>query len=738
MLYTYTHTYTRSAHSAASFCTSTLRGGMTVFLLGIGAVSLNLSAANSNWNVNANGNWTPSSNWTTGSPSGASDTATFGAVITADRTITLNSSRSISDLVFNSPFTYTLTGANTLTLNATTGLTLSGSGNAVLNISTLALGSNQTWTGSSSGSVSVASVITGASALTKSGAFTLSLNGANSFSGGLLLSSGTTEFGSNTAAGAGTLTLGGGTISAIGASRSLANTVNVTADTTITGTQALTLAGPMTLTGGSKVFTINNTAPTTFSGVIGQQFHAGFTKAGSGQLIVSGNNTFTAIVNVTGGTLTLRHQNALGSNTTWGNTVSTGATLALENNINVKEDGFTFSGTGDSGVGALRNVSGNNTLDASIDFGAATTFTSFADSLTLGGTLNVNHALTLTGAGNFTASGSVQGSASITKNNTGTLTYAGSSSNVLSGTTTVNEGTLVLAKTSGANAIAGNLVINNGGTVRLDASNQIVDSAANITVNSGGTLNLNNHSDAIYNLTMTGSNVATGTGTLTLANTGSGTLTTLASATSSTVSGKLALAAYSHTLAIADGTATDDLLLNASLSGAGQLIKTGAGTLTFGGVSNDYTGSIFLNEGALRFLTDNIFTTSTDITLSGGTLFLNDTAQRFDSLAVTGNSIIDFGASSLLNINNLSIASGATLTITNWTESIDYFPWLARSLAHHLRHRLIAGRPLAELRQTNQTRPRARYLRRPTLRRRLSPVPLAQKKTEVRQADLRR
>jgi autotransporter-associated beta strand protein len=673
------HSFSRCGIGHGRLFPSVMRTLLAAF--GIGMLSCPLSAADASWNVDANGNWTSSSNWTASSPSAPADTATFGNIITANRTITLNANRSISDLIFNSPFTYTLSGANTLTLNNTTGLTINGSGNALLNVNGITLASNQSWTGSGSGNVRVASVLQGSSSLTKSGAFTLTLNGNNTFAGGLRLESGVTEFGSNTGAGTGTLTFAGGTLRAVGGttatapSRVIANTVNVTADTMIDGIQGFTFTGPMTLTGGSKTFTVNNTALTTFAGVIGQQFNAGFTKAGTGNLAVSGNNTFTGAVNVTGGTLTLRHQNALGANNTWGNSVSNGATLALENNISVKEDGFTFSGNGVSGLGALRNVSGNNTLDAFIDLGGATTFTSTTGSLTLAGTVTANHALTLNSANNssITVSASIQGNQSINKTGAGTLTYSGSSANVFSGTTTVNQGTLVLNKTAGASAIAGDLIINNGGTVRLDASNQIVDSGANIRVNQGGTLNLNNQSDAIYSLTLTGGTVSTGTGTLTLANTGSGALTTNAASASATISGRLALDAYSHAFAIADGSASDDLLLNASLTGSGQLVKTGAGTLTFAGVSNDYTGSLFLNEGALRFVTDNIFTASTDLTIAGGTLFLNDTAQRFDSLTVTGNSVIDFGASSLLNLNSLSIASGATLTITNWTESIDYF-----------------------------------------------------------------
>jgi autotransporter-associated beta strand protein len=633
-----------------------------------------LSAADASWQVDANGNWTANANWTAASPNGSADTATFGNVITAGRTVTLNAPRTVGAVFFDSPQTYTLFSAsNALTLSGPTGLTLNGSGGAIFNVGNLVLGANQVWTGNGSGFVRVQNAVTGNASLTKSGAFTLTLNGPNTFSGGLTLNAGTTEFGHDSAAGSGTLTLAGGTVRATGSSHTVANTVNVTADTVINGSQALTLSGPMTLSGGSRVFTIDNTAATTFSGPIGEQYYAGFTKAGSGQLILSTQNTFTGAIAVTAGTLTLRNQYALGDTGTWGNSVASGATLSLENNVTIKEGGFIFGGTGDGGVGALRSISGNNLFTAAINLDSSTTFSTDAGTLTLTGPVNVSQALTLTGAGNTTINQSVQGTASLTKTGSGTLTYTGPNTNTFTGQTTINAGTLVLSKNAGTDAIAGALTINHGATVRLDAANQIKDSGAVVTVNQGGTLALNNHSDAIAGLTLTGGSVTTGTGTLTLANTGNGTLTTNASTTAATISGNLGLAAYSHTFSIADGSALNDLLLNASLTGSGNLVKTGAGTLTFAGVSPGYTGSIFLKEGAISFLNDNLFSSSTDLTLAGGTLFLNDTSQLFDVLSITGSSIIDFGASSLLNVNALSVANDAILTVTNWTQSIDYF-----------------------------------------------------------------
>ena len=63
------------------------------------------------------------------------------------------------------------------------------------------------------------------------------------------------------------------------------------------------------------------------------------------------------------------------------------------------------------------------------------------------------------------------------------------------------------------------------------------------------------------------------------------------------------------------------------------------------------------------------------LVLSGGTLNLGGFTSTFSSLSVTGNSILDFGTSgsSILNLSSLTVNSGVTLTIANWTDAVDYF-----------------------------------------------------------------
>jgi hypothetical protein len=52
------------------------------------------------------------------------------------------------------------------------------------------------------------------------------------------------------------------------------------------------------------------------------------------------------------------------------------------------------------------------------------------------------------------------------------------------------------------------------------------------------------------------------------------------------------------------------------------------------------------------------------------------------TLEITGNTILDFGnsAASILNATNIRMAPGASLTITNWVNNVDFFfaqNWLA-------------------------------------------------------------
>ena len=218
--------------------------------------------------------------------------------------------------------------------------------------------------------------------------------------------------------------------------------------------------------GGGTINTAggDNTSPSAYGGII-----AGtnpFTKDGAGTLTLGGASTFTGGTVVSAGTLTL----------------NSGASLAATGALTI--DGGTLNlNNASQTIGALSGAGGT------INFGTG-------------------HVLTLAQITATSYSGIFSGAGSIVLNGAGaTMTLSGGSDNTYSGDTTVNEGTLILAKTAGAKAITGGTITvgNGAGTdiLRLGASNQIANSA-NLVL-SGGSFQLGNFSAALGSLKLNAS-----------------------------------------------------------------------------------------------------------------------------------------------------------------------------------------------------------------------------------------
>ena len=62
-----------------------------------------------------------------------------------------------------------------------------------------------------------------------------------------------------------------------------------------------------------------------------------------------------------------------------------------------------------------------------------------------------------------------------------------------------------------------------------------------------------------------------------------------------------------------------------------------------------------------------------NLVLNGGTLNLGGFTSTFSSLTVTANSTLDFSGTSILNLNSVVVNSGVTLTIADWSNTVDYF-----------------------------------------------------------------
>jgi autotransporter-associated beta strand protein len=147
------------------------------------------------------------------------------------------------------------------------------------------------------------------------------LNGANTYSGGMLLRDGGIGFGSSSITafppaidssplGTGTLTLdtnspGYMRLYAVGGARTVANPItylgpDVGLPLVITGTNDLKLSGSIDLAAGIRTFRIDNTAKTIFSGEI---MNGGLIKTGPGVLYLNGINSYVDPTTVSEGTL---------------------------------------------------------------------------------------------------------------------------------------------------------------------------------------------------------------------------------------------------------------------------------------------------------------------------------------------------------------------------------------------------------------------------------------------------
>jgi fibronectin-binding autotransporter adhesin len=259
----------------------------------------------------------------------------------------------------------------------------------------------------------------------------------------------------------------------------------------------------------------------------------------------------------------------------------------------------------------------------------------------------------------------------VTKTGFGTLVFGGNTSNTYTGTTQVSEGELALAKTGGALAIAGAVVVGDNNNVsgyarsdvlRLRASNQIADFTAPVTVNGTGWFDLNGFDETIGNadtqpaLTISSGLVSSGTGTLTV----NGNITFFGAvgtfgnssyliAVAPEISGTLNLGSLSRTIDVADrGELAMDAIISANITASGSdvgIVKTNFGFLLLSG-NNTYSGDTFLTNGHLAVGSNTALGTGRiyhandcGITAFGGARELSNPLFLFGNLNNTTNGI---------------------------------------------------------------------------------------------------
>lgn len=378
---------------------------------------------------------------------------------------------------------------------------------------------------------------------------------------------------------------------------------------TLTLSGANTFTGALVVNDGTLAFGQALGVTNTYGAISGA---GAISQTGAGTTILGSANTYSGITTISAGVLQLNHATALpGGIATAGGTsaltfnggvVGLGAgnfTRSLGNAGVVTAANFTGAG-GWAAYGANRTV---NLGGASAQVVWATPGTGFNAQTLILGNVTATHTVDLQNPLDF------GNSARTVQVDNGSATADGQLSGLLSGAgggiTKTGAGTLVLSNT--LNSYTGATTVN-AGTLLSSTSNVLPDASA-ITVSGNAAnvraiLDLSGRSETIGTLTLGGSTatsgatVATGAGTLTLG--GTVTYANSNNPLGATIRGNVALGGASRTFTVNDSsTATYDLTIPAAISGTGVgLTKNQAGNLLLTG-TNTYDGGTAVTGGTL-------------------------------------------------------------------------------------------------------------------------------------------
>ena len=544
--------------------------------------------------------------------------------------------------------------------------------------------------------LTLSGVISGSGGLQKTGAGTLTLSGANTYTGTTTVNSGTLKIGvantlPNTAVivsgtGSGTtatldlnglsdtvlsLTLGGSTATSAAVVSTGAGTLTLGGTVTYDATNnplGATISGNLAL-GGTRTFSIGDSSNAandlTVSAVVsGAGF--GLTKTGAGTLTLSGLNTYTGQTLIQGGTLSVNTLTNLSSSSSLGApTTTANGTIKIGNTTTDGTLSYTGATASTNRVVDLAGTTGGAILDASgtggLTFSSAFTATG-AGSKTLTITGSNTASNTISGA---IVNNSVSNLTSVVKSGTGTWVLSGT--NTYSGGTTVSGGILAVSSDANLGATTGSLTIN---AATLEATASFTSARAISLGNASSTFMV----DPTFTFTANG--IITGTGTLN--KTGSGTLVlggmNLFSGGTNVTAGTLQLAGINRLLTTADLTISGGTF---DLQTFGQ--TTGAVTLSSGSITGSSTGiltgtSFTLQSGSVSAILAGNSTitknTSGTVTLSGANTFTGSTTVSAGTLQVNTNNALGTAASgttvangAVLNLNNVNYATAEPLTL---------------------------------------------------------------------------
>ena len=506
---------------------------------------------------------------------------------------------------------------------------------------------------------SVSAILGGGIGLNKTTGGTVTLAGANTYSGPTAISAGMLAISGSGTFGTGSLTVSGGIADLGGAS--ITNTLGALSGGGAVNNGTITNnAGNYNLQDGSVGAVLAGTH--------------GLNKSTAGTVALGGANTFSGATAITAGILRMDNSLALQNSTV---TVSTTNGLAFGTAI-------TSATVGSLSGGANLDLTNSDTNGVSLATGGNNASTTFSG--------------ILSGTGG-----------SVTKNGTGALTLSGT--NTYTGGTFLNAGTVII--NNGSALGSGTLTASNGTTISLTTAsgigNAITLSGANATVTmtsnqtssgygsnlsgtadqtlqiSGNPVNFNNTTRQFTNFlgtvnVLAGSTLGDRSSTTTWVNGGDNTLFNVDGFMTSRNGGNWALGALSGTGTLSmGGSGSNGIGLSYTLGARGtnttfsgiiqdgdtangklvSVIKTGAATQTLSGAST-FTGSLTVNGGTLAAALSSNSTNPVSGALGNTQVARNITVNTTGTLRFDAGDVMGGAGSSILS--TLVINNGGTVT----------------------------------------------------------------------------
>lgn len=398
-----------------------------------------------------------------------------------------------------------------------------------------------------------------------------------------------------------------------------------------------------TITGGAVTIgnlTFNNSA-VNYSVANALGGAGGITKSGTGELTLSGANTYAGVTTLNAGTLTLSGANSLGG----GAIDVTGGTLKVGNGNALRGAGLVTvsSGATFDGNGAAVTTRGSELVVSGTGVGGNGAIVNNGANL-----VNNSHFAKITLAGNTTWGGSGRydlvagqifdgGAFTLTKTGTGDFWYNPSAGSILE------------------------TVIVNGGVFGSQQPNPLSATAV-VTVNAGGQHQIWNSNAQQHNVVLNDG------GILRQGNNAGGTINGQVTLNGSTADRNLQ-AASSGTLNIAG-----------KITGTGGFTVNEAGSVQLRNAANDYAGDTVITLGTLNFDATGIIPATTNLIIDGGTFATGNLPRTVGTLSgaggtISGGNVVTSNQSGStvwngsLNTTTLQMSGSGVLTLGGTTDN---------------------------------------------------------------------